>query len=211
MAKTLGVEPSQELAEAVMTAFENNDDSEGLLTLFTQTKNKFMNETGLFREGGKMYAFVEKFKCGGKSPKKTSKKQEGGEVEGAAGYITTPVNDRRARREWRRNNDATRAEARARQNELTNDLMGMGGISRRQARNSAAAMMMNPQRFAQPQEPRVLGGISAPTLNVPAPMLAQPRALELAQPVVEETPSLDDLTFNQAFAASRKSGEKTFM
>ena len=100
MAKTLGVEPSQELAEAVITAFENNDDSQGLLTLFTQTKNKFMNETGLFREGGKMFAFVEKFKCGGKSPKKkTSKKQEGGEVEGAAGYITTPVNDRRARRE----------------------------------------------------------------------------------------------------------------
>lgn len=81
MAKTLGVEPSQELAEAVMTAFENNDDSQGLLTLFTKTKNKFMNETGLFREGGKMIAFVEKFKCGGKSPKKTSKKQDGGEVE----------------------------------------------------------------------------------------------------------------------------------
>ena len=34
MAKTLGVEPSQELAEAVITAFENNDDSQGLLTLF---------------------------------------------------------------------------------------------------------------------------------------------------------------------------------
>lgn len=82
MAKTLGVEPSQELAEAVMAAFENNDDSQGLLTLFTKTKNKFMNETGLFREGGKMNAFVEKFKCGGKSPKKkTSKKQDGGEVE----------------------------------------------------------------------------------------------------------------------------------
>ena len=82
MAKTLGVEPSQELAEAVMAAFENNDDSQGLLTLFTKTKDKFMNETGLFREGGKMIAFIEKFGCGGKSPKKkTSKKQEGGEVE----------------------------------------------------------------------------------------------------------------------------------
>ena len=82
MAKTLGVEPSQELAEAVMAAFENNDDSQGLLTLFTKTRDKFMNETGLFREGGKMNAFVEKFKCGGKSPKKkTSKKQSGGEVE----------------------------------------------------------------------------------------------------------------------------------
>lgn len=82
MAATLGVEPSQEFAEAVMTAFENQDDSQGLLTLFTKTKDKFMNETGLFREGGKMNAFVEKFKCGGKSPnKKTSKKQTGGEVE----------------------------------------------------------------------------------------------------------------------------------
>ena len=81
MAKTLGVEPSQEFAEAVITAFENQDDSQGLLTLFTKTKDKFMNETGLFREGGKMIAFIEKFKCGGKSPKKTSKKQDGGEVE----------------------------------------------------------------------------------------------------------------------------------
>jgi hypothetical protein len=99
MAKTLGVEPSQEFAEAVLTAFEKQDDSQGLLTLFTKTKDKFMNETGLFREGGKMYAFVEKFKCGGKA-KKTSKKQEGGEVEGDAGaaYITTPVNARQMRR-----------------------------------------------------------------------------------------------------------------
>lgn len=80
MAKTLGVEPSQEFAEAVMAAFENNDDSQGLLTLFTKTKNKFMNETGLFREGGKMIAFVEKFKCGGKTSK-PKKKQEGGEIE----------------------------------------------------------------------------------------------------------------------------------
>ena len=82
MANVLGVEPSQELAEAVMAAFENNDDSQGLITLFTQIKDKHMNETGLFREGGKMIAFIEKFGCGGKSPKKkTSKKQEGGEVE----------------------------------------------------------------------------------------------------------------------------------
>ena len=196
MAKTLGVEPSQELAEAVITAFENNDDSQGLITLFTQTKNKFMNETGLFREGGKMSAFVEKFKCGGKSPKKkTSKKQEGGEVEGAAGYITTPVNDRRARREWRRNNDATRAEARARQNELTDNLMGMGGISRRQARNSAAAMMMNPQRFmGESNRSYDLGASPAASVNVEAPQMGTPGSLER---------NYDNFDFNTAFGRAR--------
>lgn len=204
MAKTLGVEPSQELAEAVITAFENNDDSEGLLTLFTQTKNKFMNETGLFREGGKMYAFVEKFKCGGKSPKKkTSKKQEGGEVEGAAGYITTPVNDIRARREWRRNNDATRAEARARQNELTDNLMGMGGISRRQARNSAAAIMGNPQRFmGESNRSYDLGASPAASLNVEAPQMGTPGSLER---------NYDNFDFNTAFGRARRVGEDTFM
>lgn len=204
MAKTLGVEPSQELAEAVITAFENNDDSQGLLTLFTQTKNKFMNETGLFREGGKMSAFVEKFKCGGKSPKKkTSKKQEGGEVEGAAGYITTPVNDRRARREWRRNNDATRAEARARQNELTDNLMGMGGISRRQARNSAAAIMANPQRFmGESNRSYDLGASPAASLNVEAPQMGTPGSLEH---------NYDNFDFNTAFGRARGIGEDTFM
>lgn len=203
MAKTLGVEPSQELAEAVLTAFENNDDSQGLLTLFTQTKNKFMNETGLFREGGKMSAFIEKFKCGGKSPKKkTSKKQEGGEVEGAAGYITTPVNDRRARREWRRNNDATRAEARARQNELTDNLMGMGGISRKQARNSAAAMMMDPQRFmGESNRSYDLGAGPAASVNVEAPQMGTPGSLEH---------NYDNFDFNTAFGRARRTGEDTF-
>lgn len=204
MAKTLGVEPSQELAEAVLTAFENNDDSQGLLTLFTQTKNKFMNETGLFREGGKMSAFIEKFKCGGKSPKKkTSKKQEGGEVEDAAGYITTPVNDRRARREWRRNNDATRAEARARQNELTDNLMGMGGISRKQARNSAAAMMMDPQRFmGESNRSYDLGAGPAASVNVEAPQMGTPGSLEH---------NYDNFDFNTAFGRARRTGEDTFM
>lgn len=203
MAKTLGVEPSQEFAEAVLTAFENNDDSQGLLTLFTQTKNKFMNETGLFREGGKMSAFIEKFKCGGKSPKKkTSKKQEGGEVEGAAGYITTPVNDRRARREWRRNNDATRAEARARQNELTDNLMGMGGISRKQARNSAAAMMMDPQRFmGESNRSYDLGAGPAASVNVEAPQMGTPGSLEH---------NYDNFDFNTAFGRARRTGEDTF-
>jgi LysM repeat protein len=80
MANTLGVEPSQEFAKAVMTAFENQDDSQGLLTLFSKTKDKFMNGTGLFREGGKMNAFVEKFKCGGK--KKVKKAALGDQIGG---------------------------------------------------------------------------------------------------------------------------------
>ena len=81
MAEVLGVEPSQELAEAVMTAFENNDDSQGLLTLFTKLKDKRMKETGLFKQGGKMNAFVEKYRCGGKtSHKKVRKNQPGGEI-----------------------------------------------------------------------------------------------------------------------------------
>ena len=97
MANVLGVEPSQELAEAVMTAFENNDDSQGLITLFTQIKDKRMSETGLFREGGKMNAFVNKFKCGGKAKKKTSKKQEGGEVESTINYDHTKGPDLKRR------------------------------------------------------------------------------------------------------------------
>jgi hypothetical protein len=102
MAQVLGVEPSQELAEAVITAFENNDDSQGLITLFTQIKDKRMQETGLFREGGKMKAFVDKFKCGGKAVKKvTKKKQEGGEIDKQDGsaYMTTRVNQSKARRD----------------------------------------------------------------------------------------------------------------
>lgn len=97
MANVLGVEPSQELAEAVMTAFENNDDSQGLITLFTQIKDKRMSETGLFREGGKMNAFINKFKCGGKANKKTSKKQEGGEVETTTNYDHTKGPDLKRR------------------------------------------------------------------------------------------------------------------
>ena len=203
MAKTLGVEPSQELAEAVMTAFENNDDSQGLLTLFTKTKNKFMNETGLFREGGKMIAFIEKFKCGGKSPKKkTSKKQEGGEVEGEGiGYLTTPVNDRQMRRNWREATGGTRREARQVQRNLTDHIESQGGISHGGARNAAAAMMGDPQRFAQPQESRVLGGVSTPTLNVSAPQLGTPASLEH---------NYDNFDFNTAFGRARGNGEDIF-
>ena len=202
MAATLGVEPSQELAEAVITAFENNDDSQGLLTLFTKTKDKFMNETGLFREGGKMHAFVEKFKCGGKA-KKTSKKQMGGEVEDAgAGYITTPVNDRQMRRNWREATGGTRREARQVQRDLTNYIENQGGISHRGARNSAAVMMGDPQRFAQPQESRILGGVSTPTLNVPAPQLGTPSSIEH---------NYDNFDFNKAFGRARRNGEDTFM
>lgn len=176
MAATLGVEPSQEFAEAVMTAFENQDDSQGLLTLFTKTKDKFMNETGLFREGGKMNAFVEKFKCGGKSPKKkTSKKQEGGEVAeevgAGAGYITTPVNDRQMRRNWREATGGTRREARQAQRNLTNYIEGQGGISHRGARNAAAAMMGDPQRFAAPVQTPTLKPMEQAQINVPTPTL----------------------------------------
>lgn len=161
MAKTLGVEPSQEFAEAVLTAFENQDDSQGLLTLFTKTKDKFMNETGLFREGGKMIAFVNKFKCGGKAKKafKPKKKQEGGLVqneETGAEYITTPVNDAKARRQWRERTGGTRAEARTAQDNLAEYLESLGGIAGRSARNSAAAMMGDPQKFAIPSANPVL-------------------------------------------------------
>jgi hypothetical protein len=203
MAKTLGVEPSQELAEAVMTAFENNDDSQGLLTLFTKTKDKFMNETGLFREGGKMIAFIEKFGCGGKkAPKKTSKKQMGGEVEDAGtSYITTPVNDRQMRRNWREATGGTRREARQVQRNLTDHIESQGGISHGGARNAAAAMMGDPQRFAQPQESRVLGGVSTPTLNVSAPQLGTPASLEH---------NYDNFDFNTAFGRARGNGEDIF-
>lgn len=175
MAKTLGVEPSQEFAEAVMTAFENQDDSQGLLTLFTKTKDKFMNETGLFREGGKMIAFVNKFKCGGKAKKacKPKKKQEGGSVpneETGAGYITTPVNDAKARRQWRERTGGTRAEARTTQNNLAEYLKSLGGITGRGARNSAAAMMGDPQRFAIPSANPVLKTQPA-QLNIENPQL----------------------------------------
>lgn len=203
MAKTLGVEPSQELAEAVMAAFENNDDSQGLLTLFTKTKDKFMNETGLFREGGKMIAFIEKFGCGGKKTlKKTAKKEEGGEVEDAgAAYITTPVNDRQMRRNWREATGGTRREARQVQRNLTDHIESQGGISHGGARNAAAAMMGDPQRFAQHQESRALGGVSTPTLNVPAPQLGTPASLEH---------NYDNFDFNTAFGRARRNGEDIF-
>lgn len=207
MAKTLGVEPSQELAEAVMAAFENNDDSQGLLTLFTKTKDKFMNETGLFREGGKMYAFVEKFKCGGKSPKKrTSKKQEGGEVAeevgAGAGYITTPVNDRQMRRNWRQATGGTRREARQAQRNLTNYIEGQGGISHRGARNAAAAMMGDPQRFATPTQTPTLRPMGQAQLNVSTPALNGPQDIA--------DMSYDHLGFNQAFGRARGNGVNTF-
>jgi hypothetical protein len=202
MAATLGVEPSQEFAEAVLTAFEKQDDSQGLITLFTKTKDKFMNETGLFREGGKMIAFVEKFKCGGKA-KKTSKKQMGGEVEDAgAAYMTTPVNDRKMRRAYRDRTGASRAEARQVQRDLANNIASQGGISGRGAMNSAAAMMGDPQRFAQPTNVPVLGGVSNPELMVQAPQLGTPASLEH---------NYDNFDFNTAFGRARGNGEDTFM
>jgi hypothetical protein len=208
MAKTLGVEPSQEFAEAVMTAFENQDDSQGLLTLFTKTKNKFMNETGLFREGGKMIAFVEKFKCGGKSPKKkTSKKQEGGEIE----LTRRQAKDLSKLNKGFDNGDFRLAYRNAK-NALANntDLIG-------RERRMAARRMVSGINDVAPATP-TLGPTPQAQLNVPAPTLAQPQQLfqpkifEPEQPVIEESPkSLDDLTFSQAFATSRKAGEKTFM
>ena len=204
MAKTLGVEPSQELAEAVMAAFENNDDSQGLLTLFTKTKNKFMNETGLFREGGKMIAFIEKFGCGGKkAPKKTSKKQMGGEVEDTgAGYITTPVNDRQMRRNWREATGGTRREARQAQRNLTNYIEGQGGISHGGARNAAAAMMGDPQRFAAPAQTPTLKPMDQAQINVPTPTLNAPQDIA--------DMNYDNLGFSQAFGRARGNGVNTF-
>lgn len=203
MAATLGVEPSQEFAEAVLTAFEKQDDSQGLITLFTKTKDKFMNETGLFREGGKMFAFVDKFKCGGKSPKrKTSKKQEGGEVEGTgAQYITTPVNDRKMRRAYRDRTGASRAEARRAQRDIAANMEAQGGISGRAARNSAAAMMGDPQRFAQPMQPRTIVPQTNAQLNV-NPTIGPAGAIA--------DPNYDQLGFNQAFGRARSNGAGTF-
>lgn len=208
MAKTLGVEPSQEFAEAVMTAFENQDDSQGLLTLFTKTKNKFMNETGLFREGGKMIAFVEKFKCGGKSSKKkTSKKQEGGEVE---------LTRRQAKDLSKLNKGYNSENFRTAYQNAKNALANNTDLTGRERRMAARRMVSGINDVA-PTTP-TLGPAPQAQLNVPAPTLAQPQQLfqpkifEPEQPVIEESPkSLDDLTFSQAFATSRKAGEKTFM
>lgn len=203
MAKTLGVEPSQEFAEAVMTAFENQDDSQGLLTLFTKTKNKFMNETGLFREGGKMIAFVEKFKCGGKSPKKkTSKKQEGGEVE---------LTRRQAKDLSKLNKGYDSENFRTAYQNAKNALANNADLSGRERRMAARRMVSGINDVA-PATP-TLGPAPQAQLNVPTPTLAQPQQIfEREQPIIKESPrSLDDLTFSQAFATSRKAGEKTFM
>lgn len=202
MAATLGVEPSQEFAEAVLTAFEKQDDSQGLITLFTKTKDKFMNETGLFREGGKMHAFVEKFKCGGKA-KKTSKKQMGGEVEDTgAGYITTPVNNRQMRRNWRQATGGTRREARQVQRNLTDYIENKGGISHGGARNAAAAMMGDTQRFAVPVQTPTLKPMDQPQLNVSTPALSAPKDIA--------DMNYDHLGFNQAFGRARGTGADTF-
>lgn len=161
MAKTLGIEPSQELAEAVMTAFENNDDSQGLLTLFTKTKNKFMNETGLFREGGKMNAFVEKFKCGGKSPKKkTSKKQSGGEVE---------LTRRQARDLSKQNKGYDNGDFRMAYQNAKNALANNADLSGRERRMAARRMVSGINDNApitptlKPMEAQI--NVAPPTLN----------------------------------------------
>lgn len=193
MAKTLGVEPSQELAEAVMAAFENNDDSQGLLTLFTKTKDKFMNETGLFREGGKMIAFIEKFGCGGKkAPKKTPKKQEGG--------ITNNPTARQARQALMDEKGMSRGGARQLQRQLMYQNMGQG-MSRGDAR-AAAAGRMSEMANTSPVRAAIVGAASTPALNVQAPtMEANPQSLEA---------NYDNFNFNTAFRRARQSGADTF-
>lgn len=188
MANVLGVEPSQELAEAVMTAFENNDDSQGLITLFTQIKDKRMSETGLFREGGKMNAFVSKFKCGGKAKNKTSKKQEGGEVELTTNYDYTNGPDltrRQARKIAEVNKGADRADFRkGMQNARRHfDDRGLRGADKRNAARRLVAGLETANRtFTPPVAP-------APELNVQLPVIETPAELQLkAREVVEPTP-----------------------
>ncbi len=193
MANVLGVEPSQELAEAVMTAFENNDDSQGLITLFTQIKDKHMQETGLFREGGKMIAFVEKFGCGGKkAPKKTPKKQEGG--------ITNNPTARQARQALMDEKGMSRGGARQLQRQLMYQNMGQG-MSRGDAR-AAAAGRMSEMANTSPVRAAIVGAASTPALNVQAPaMEANPQSLEA---------NYDNFNFNTAFRRARQSGANTF-
>lgn len=194
MANVLGVEPSQELAEAVMTAFENNDDSQGLITLFTQIKNKHMQETGLFREGGKMIAFVEKFGCGGKkAPKRTPKKQEGG-------VANTNPTARQARQALMDERGISRGDARQLQRQLMYQNMGQG-MSRGDAR-AAAAGRMSEMANTSPVRAAIVGAASTPTLNVQAPAMdANPQSLEA---------NYDNFNFNTAFRRARQSGADTF-
>lgn len=88
----------------------------------------------------------------------------------------------------------------------------MGGISGRSAMNSAAALMVDPKRFAsEPSTPTyTLSGPQAvlnarPELNGPVGELNFPVRPE-PTPAPVATPS-----FNEAFAAARKSGARTFM
>ena len=81
--------------------------------------------------------------------------------------------------------------------------MGMGGISRRQARNSAAAIMGNPQRFmGESNRSYDLGASPAASLNVEAPQMGTPGSLER---------NYDNFDFNTAFGRARRVGEDTFM
>lgn len=194
MANVLGVEPSQELAEAVIAAFENNDDSQGLITLFTQIKDKHMQETGLFREGGKMIAFVEKFGCGGKkAPKKTPKKQEGG-------VTNTSPTARQARQALMDEKGISRGNARQLQRQLMYQNMGQG-MSRGDAR-AAAAGRMSEMANTSPVRAAIVGAASTPALNVQAPaMEANPQSLEA---------NYDNFNFNTAFRRARQSGADTF-
>lgn len=194
MANVLGVEPSQELAEAVMAAFENNDDSQGLITLFTQIKDKHMQETGLFREGGKMIAFVEKFGCGGKkAPKKTPKKQEGG-------VTNANPTARQARQALMDEKGMSRGDARQLQRQLMYQNMGQG-MSRGDAR-AAAAGRMSEMANTSPVRAAIVGTASTPTLNVQAPAMdANPQSLEA---------NYDNFNFNTAFRRARQSGANTF-
>lgn len=189
MAAALGVEPSQELAEAVMTAFENNDDSQGLLTLFTQVKDKYMKETGLFKQGGKMNAFVEKFKCGGKTSK-TKKKQSGGELE-----LTR--NEARLLSKLNNgfDNDTFRTAYRNAKYALANNT-DLKGRDRRMAARRMVANVSSP--VAQPTMP-----VEQPTLNVPI-IMSKPAELKTpVNPTVTTTKAPDTYTVQKGDTISQ--------
>lgn len=172
MASVLGVEPSQELAKAVMTAFENNDDSQGLITLFTQIKDKRMKETGLFKQGGKMDTFVEKFKCGGKTSQ-TKKKQSGGELELTRGEarLLSKLNKGYS-------NDTFRTAYQNAKYALSNNTDLRGREKRMAARRMVAGVSRPVTQTSMPVEQTTP---NTPTLNIPTPTLSKPA--EIKSPV----------------------------
>jgi hypothetical protein len=94
----------------------------------------------------------------------------------------------------------------------------MGGISGRSAMNSAAAIMVDPRRFASesPAPTYTLSGPQAvlnarPELNGPVAELNFPVRPEPTPAPVTEAPVTAAPSFNEAFAAARKAGARTFM